>query len=251
MQTNPPKFNLAHTIADDLATREGTGQTMTTSMLEMNSYDTVCHEHLEYYALKQIVWMADRVGFLIKDVCFNSVNGGSFSVTVKKNNADEPHTSVVYDVLESEKALHLDSLSPYVDFAARTEKAKTDLIEFISKAKSDGKSVYALGASTKGNVLLQYCGLKESDVSSIGEVNPEKYGRYAPGSNIPIISEDELLKNKPEVLIVLPWHFKEFFVSSNKFEGLELVFPLPSLVSVKMERSGAAETDIGISDFVA
>ncbi len=92
------------------------------TMLEMNSYDTVCHEHLEYYALRQIVWMADRVGFSIKDVCFNSINGGSFSVTVKKSHADEAHSSVVYDVLESEKELRLDSLSPYIDLPRGRKK---------------------------------------------------------------------------------------------------------------------------------
>jgi len=201
------------------------------AMLEANSFDTVCHEHLEYYALKQIVWMADRVGFSIKDVDFNSINGGSFSVTVQKSWAGESHSSVVYEILESEK--RLDALAPYIDFARRTEKIKSDLLKFISDAKADGKSVCALGASTKGNVLLQYCNLNDADVSFIGEVNPDKFGRYAPGSNIPIISEDELLMKKPAYLIILPWHFKEYFVSSSKFAGLELVFPLPDVVSIK------------------
>ena len=204
------------------------------SMLETNSYDTVCHEHLEYYSLSQIVWMADRVGFTIKDVQFNSVNGGSFSVTVEKAKGNESHSSTVNDILETEKRLGLDSLSPYLEFSKKVEKTKSDLIEFISKTKHDGKNIYALGGSTKGNVLLQYCGLTADDVPYIGEINEDKFGRYAPGSYIPIISEDVLLDKNPDLLIVLPWHFKDFFVSSNKFSGIELVFPLPSVTSVKI-----------------
>jgi len=202
------------------------------TMLEMNSFDTVCHEHLEYYALKQIVWMADRVGFAIKDVEFNSVNGGSFSVTVTKNGSRNAHAPEVYEILEAEK--RLDSLIPYANFARRSEQTKSDLIKFISNAKSLGKSVCALGASTKGNVLLQYCGLDDTDVSFIGEVNPDKFGRYAPGTNIPIIAEDEVLMKKPEYLLILPWHFKEYFLSSEKFRGFDLVFPLPDVVSVRV-----------------
>lgn len=200
------------------------------SMLDATSYDTVCHEHLEYYSLSQIVWMADRVGFVIRDVQFNSVNGGSFSVIAEKNTGEKTHSATVFDILESEKKRSLDTLVPYLEFAKRVEISKSDLIEFISDAKSEGKSICALGASTKGNVLLQYCGLSESSVSFIGEVNPDKFGRYAPGTNIPIIPEDDLLRMNPDYLIVLPWHFKSFFVASEKFKNRNLVFPLPKLV---------------------
>lgn len=205
-------------------------QSYSPTMMEMNSFDTVCHEHLEYYALKQIVWMANQVGFVIKDVDFNSVNGGSFSVTVKKNTVNDAHAPAVFEILESEE--RFESLTPYIDFARSAEKAKSNLIEFISNAKSAGKSVCALGASTKGNVLLQYCGLNDEDISFIGEVNPDKFGRYAPGSNIPIISEDELLAKKPDYLLILPWHFKDYFLAAGKFKGFELVFPLPDVTSI-------------------
>ena len=76
---------------------------------------------------------------------------------------------------------------------------------------------------------MQYCDFADSDIPFVGEVNPEKYGRYTPGSNIPIISEDELIAKSPDYLLVLPWHFKEFFLASGKFGKSKLVFPLPEL----------------------
>jgi len=199
------------------------------TMLEMNSYDTVCHEHLEYYALSQIKWMSDRVGFSIVDVEFNQINGGSFSVTVKKAGPTTNHSSIVKEILNNEEDLKLASLEPYLEFAKRVKKTKIDLLSFIEKAKLDGKTIGALGASTKGNVLLQYCGMKETDISFVGEVNPEKYECFTPGTLIPIIPEDELLTKAPDFLLVLPWHFKDFFMNSPKFDNSKLLFPLPEV----------------------
>jgi len=199
------------------------------TMLETNSYDTVCHEHLEFYALRQIKWMADRVGFRIIDVEFNDVNGGSFSVIVKKSLGDITVTSDVQQILEDEAAKGLETLKPYHEFAQRIERTREDLLEFIKKAQADGNNVSVLGASTKGNVLLQYCGLDTKKVDFVGEVNPEKFGCYTPGTWIPIISEQELLARNPDYMIVLPWHFRKFFTTNKKFSGMNLVFPLPKL----------------------
>ena len=201
------------------------------TMLEMNSYDTVCHEHLEYYSLNQIKWMADHVGFSIVDVEFNDVNGGSFSVTVKKviKGQNGSHSKIVGEILKKESELKLDTLQPYIEFSQRVEKLKDDLIGFVSKINKDNKTISVLGASTKGNVLLQYCEFTDNDIPFVGEVNPEKYGRYTPGTKIPIISEDELIAKKPDYLLVLPWHFKGFFLASDKFGKSKLVFPLPEI----------------------
>jgi NDP-4-keto-2,6-dideoxyhexose 3-C-methyltransferase len=199
------------------------------TMLEVNAYDTVCHEHLEFYALHQIKWMADRVGFEILDVELNPVNGGSFSVTVAKSKSHLAPSASVQIILEDELKKGLHTLAPYEAFAKCAEKSKRDLKEFIALANAQGKSVAALGASTKGNVLLQYCGLTEKDICCIGEVNEDKYGCYTPGTWIPIIPEKELLAKKPDYLIVLPWHFKEFFESLDQLRDIALVYPLPEL----------------------
>lgn len=199
------------------------------AMLKTNSYDTVCHEHLEFYALRQIKWMADRVGFRILDVEFNDVNGGSFSITASKAEANSGVSPLVQKTLDGEHNMGLHTLAPYLAFAERAAKSKRDLIEFIETVRSKGKTVAALGASTKGNVLLQYCGLTEKDIPYIGEVNSDKFGCYTPGTWIPIIPETELLAMKPDYLIVLPWHFRKFFEGNPKYSNCRLIFPLPEL----------------------
>ncbi len=197
------------------------------SMLATNSFDTVCHEHLEFYALKQIQWMADRVGFKIEDVEFNDVNGGSFSVTVRKTLEREPPNSRVMQILDDEAKAGLNNLEPFRAFEERVQRARETIREFVEKARSDGKVVAGLGASTKGNVLLQYCGFSADDICAIGEVNDDKFGSFTPGSLIPIVAESSLMEQNPDYLLVLPWHFRGFFEESPAFANRTLVFPLP------------------------
>jgi hypothetical protein len=204
------------------------------TMLDTNSYDTVCHEHLEFYALRQIKWMADKVGFKILDVEFNDINGGSFSVTVAKANGDFSVTPPVQKILDDEVAKGLDTLVPFKAFAERVVATKAALLNFIKTAHASNKTVSVLGASTKGNVLLQYCNLTTKEVEYVGEVNAEKFGCYTPGTWLPIIPESDLLSKKPDYLIVLPWHFRQFFMSNKKLSGTKLVFPLPNLEIVEV-----------------
>jgi hypothetical protein len=204
------------------------------TMLEKNSYDTVCHEHLEYYGLKQIHWMAQRVGLTIVDVEFNDVNGGSFSVVAARTGSEQAkNAKAIEGLLNAEMRLGLDTLQPYIEFQARTQASRETLVGFIDSAIQSGKTVSALGASTKGNVVLQYCGLDEKRIHRVGEVNETKFGCFTPGSLIPIVPEDELLKTDPDYLLVLPWHFRSFFERSARLKGRNLLFPLPTLESVR------------------
>ena len=198
-------------------------------MLESNSYDTVCHEHKEYYSLHQIKWMIDYVGLKIIDVEFNNINGGSFSVTVSHLDSSYNVNPIIDKILDDEKKKSLHTLDPYLEFAGRVRKLKLHFINFIKKAKMNNKSIGALGASTKGNVILQYCGITNDDIDFVGEVNSDKFNHFTPGTFLPIISEDKALKKKPDYLIVLPWHFKEFFLQQKKFKNSKLIFPLPSM----------------------
>lgn len=199
------------------------------TMLDTNSYDTVCHEHLEFYALRQIKWMADRVGFKIVDVEFNDVNGGSFSITVSKAHGDQSVLPAVQAILDDERARGLDTLQPFREFSDRVEASRRELLAFLAEAKAKGKRVAVLGASTKGNVLLQYCKLTTSDVECVGEVNAEKFGCFTPGTWLPIVNENDLLASEPDYLLVLPWHFRKFFLANRKWKTAKLVFPLPRL----------------------
>lgn len=226
---NPIDFmkNIHQSLADDgIWVFE---QSYLPTMIETNSFDTVCHEHLEFYCLKQIQFMAEKVGFQIIDVEFNDTNGGSFSITVCKSINSHKTPRLIQDILKREDQLGYNSLEPFIAFEQRTKNAKNELRDFLLHAKKQGKTVAAIGASTKGNVLLQYCNITSDQITFVGEVNTEKFGSYTPGTWIPIISEDELLKQSPDYLLVLPWHFKSFFMESPKFSNLKLIFPLPKL----------------------
>jgi plasmid maintenance system antidote protein VapI len=199
------------------------------TMLARDSYDTVCHEHLEYYDLKQIQWMADKVGMKIVDVELNEVNGGSFSVVAAKQGSKRSQSDSVGRILAQEKLLNLDTLEPFRAFERRVKQCRQDLRDFLEKARRERKVVVGVGASTKGNVILQYCGVTEADLSTIAEVNTDKYGSFTPGSLIPIAPQDEVLASRPDYLLVLPWHFRSFFEKDARFKGRNLVFPLPTV----------------------
>ncbi|RYF60642.1 MAG: methyltransferase domain-containing protein [Comamonadaceae bacterium] len=204
------------------------------AMLDAVSYDTVCHEHLEYYALKQVKWMADRVGFTIVDIEFNDINGGSFSVTAAKSVSGMSESPDVARILVEEAARGLDTLAPFEDFARRTTQSRDELRAFLAQAKAEGKTVAALGASTKGNVLLQYCGITTDDIAEVGEVNPEKFGALTPGVFLPIHDEVDVLAHGYDYHFVLPWHFRRNFLANPAYTGRTLVFPLPTLQAVRV-----------------
>lgn len=202
-------------------------------MIDANAYDTICHEHLEYYSLKQIKWMTDRIGFKIIDVEVSNINGGSFSVTVSKECSPyRPKNLVVEKILSDEESKGLNNFKPYEEFTRRVFRHRDQLLEFIQKLKSDRKKLLGYGASTKGNVILQFCKLTEKDIPFIAEVNENKFGCYTPGTLIPIISEAEAKAMKPDYFMVLPWHFRENIINREKEylnSGGKLFFPLPEL----------------------
>jgi len=205
------------------------------TMLEVNAYDTVCHEHVEYYGLKQIKYMTDRTGFKIIDIELNNINGGSFSVTVAKQTSTvhTENTQLVQSFLAREMTeLQLNSLKPYDEFRARVEKHRDELSALVKKIKAQGELLFGAGASTKGNVVLQYCDIKPDVMPAISEVNPDKYGAFTPGTLIPIISEQDAHARKPHYMMVLPWHFRETLIEREADylkSGGKLVFPLPNI----------------------
>lgn len=199
-------------------------------MLERLAYDTICHEHLEFYGLKQIVWLAKKAGLKIIDVELNDINGGSFSVVAAHQGSKHRDVSGgVARLLADEESAGLSSLEPYKAFSQRLEESRLALQNFVATAKREGKRVCGLGASTKGNVILQHCGFTANDIEVIADVNADKFGALTPGSWIPIEEEANVLATNPDYLLVLPWHFREFFLRSPAFKGRTLVFPLPSL----------------------
>jgi len=207
------------------------------SMLRLNSYDTVCHEHLEYYSLGVVKRILERAGLRLIDVVMNAVNGGSFAVTVAKATnksikALKANQPVIDWLLEQEDRMGLTTPRPYRDFEERVFRHRDDLTRLIRTLTADGKTILGYGASTKGNVLLQFCGLTAEDVPAIAEVNSEKFGCVTPGSHIPIISEAESKLMNPDYYLVLPWHFKDGIVRREKeylSRGGRMIFPFPEI----------------------
>ena len=204
------------------------------SMLRLNSYDTICHEHLEYYSLGAVKLILAAAGLRVVDVVMNAINGGSFAVTAAKidNKNVRANQTVVEWLLEQEMRMGLDTPAPFRQFEERVFRHRDDLARLIRDLNAAGKKVYGYGASTKGNVVLQFCGFTPDDIPAIAEVNPEKFGRVTPGTHIPILSEAECKANEPDYFLVLPWHFKDGIVRREKeylASGGRFIFPFPEI----------------------
>jgi hypothetical protein len=203
------------------------------AMLRTVSYDTICHEHLEYYSLAVVEKILDAAGLRLIDVQMNSVNGGSFAVTAGHKASQRGANDAVIDwLLGQEDRMGLNTVRPFREFEDRVFRHKADLVRLLQALAADGKKVLGYGASTKGNVTLQFCGITEKEVPAIAEVNPEKFGRVTPGTRIPIVSEAEARAMNPDYYLVLPWHFKEGILQREQdyiARGGKFIFPFPEI----------------------
>jgi hypothetical protein len=203
------------------------------SMIRQNSYDTICHEHVEYYSLSPIAKMLNDADLRIIDVKMNAINGGSFAVSACHKDA---HLNIECDILnwilKREEQSGYSTPTPYREFENKIFEHRQSLRTLIFDLNQRNKTIHAYGASTKGNVLMQFCGLTSEHIPFAAEINPYKFGRITPGSNIPIISAEESLKMKPDYYLVLPWHFREGIIKNEKnylSSGGKLIFPLPEI----------------------
>jgi NDP-4-keto-2,6-dideoxyhexose 3-C-methyltransferase len=201
-------------------------------MLKYNSYDTICHEHLEYYALRQIDWLAEHNGLRVFDAELNDTNGGSSRLYICHENASHRATRRLVDLRAAEQSHGLNIQATYDAFRQRCAKLREELRTLIKTEIARKKRIHIYGASTKGNTILQYCGLDHSLIEAAADRNPEKSGARTPGTNIPIVSEEESRGMRPDYFLVLPWHFrKEFIQREREFlaRGGKFIFPLPQL----------------------
>lgn len=209
-------------------------------MIKQMAFDNICHEHIYYYSLFNLKALLEKNGFKIMDCQLNDVNGGSFRVYAMKDSANhktfssQPHRDVcnmrIDSLLAYEKTLRLDEVETWNDFFWKIEELKEKTVSFIKDVKAQGKTVWGYGASTKGNTLLQYFGLDHTLIDGIAERSPYKFGLNTVGTNIPICSEDEMRRVKPDYLLVLPWHFINEFVSREQdylLAGGRFIVPCP------------------------
>ncbi len=211
-------------------------QSYVATMLERNSIDTICHEHLEYYGVRQIKEIMDRTGFKIIKLGCNDCNGGSFRVYVAKRGCEKYAEDVagVESFLEQEELQGIHNVETYEAFNIRCRTQANKLKQFLQQCVDENKKVYIYGASTKGNCLLQYAGVGPDLVPYAVERNPLKYGKMT-STEIPIIDEETMRRDNPDYLLVLPWHFREGIVAREEVYlrgGGTLIFPFPQFTLV-------------------
>jgi NDP-4-keto-2,6-dideoxyhexose 3-C-methyltransferase len=206
-------------------------------MLKNLTYDQICHEHVTYLGLKQMEWLTNRTGLKIIDVSFNFMNGGSFYLYVSRDDSDyEPNRSKLEETLKSEDCLH--ELEYYERFNNRILTHRDELLAMLNILSQTGKKIYGYGASTKGNVILNFCGTDKTLLPKICDANPEKNGLVTPGTKIDIISKDQMRLDRPDYLIVFIWHFRKEVLKSELdyiMNGGTMIFVLPRLHIVNRE----------------
>ena len=202
-------------------------------MIKNTSYDTICHEHLEYYSLKSLKYLLDKANLKIINLSFNQINGGSIALDVAKKQSKYKECSHLINwVLESEHLNKYNEVKKQKAFFEQCKNHKYLLKKLLLTLKKQNKKIIGYGASTKGNVILQYCNIDSKILDNIAEVNKFKFNKYTPGTKIKIISEKMAKQKKPDYLLVLPWHFKDHIIKrEQKFlkEGGKLIFPLPDI----------------------
>jgi hypothetical protein len=217
-------------------------------MIEQLAFDNICHEHIYYYSLFNLKKLMEKNGFKIVDCQLNDTNGGSFRVYVMKENADvkkfatQPHRDVcnfrIQSLLTLEEKLKLDSVDTWMDFYNRILDLKEQTVSFIKSEKEKGKKIWGYGASTKGNTLLQYFGLDNTLIDGIAERSVYKWGLKTVGTNIPMYSEEQMRNEKPDYLLVLPWHFISEFVERERdflLCGGKFIVPCPKFQIIGLD----------------
>ncbi len=203
------------------------------SILKFKMFDTICHEHLEYYSSKVIIELAKKNGLRVFDIKQNDINGGSKQYFMCLNSSIiKTKSKVIKKTLNKERRSKLSNPKTFFAFYREIQSIKKNILKKIDNIKSEGKRIHCYGASTKGNVLLQYFGLNHKKIDFVAERNKNKYGLFTPGTKIKIISEKKSRSLKPEYYLVLPWHFKkEILLREKKIikRGTNFIFPLPKL----------------------
>jgi SAM-dependent methyltransferase len=210
-------------------------------MIKQLAFDNICHEHVYYWGLASIEKLLKKAGLKIVDCQLNDVNGGSFRIYIKKKKSDvstfatAPYRDVcnvrVESLIKWEKGLKLDKEEIWLDFYNRIEALKKETVDFIKAEKAKGKVICGYGASTKGNTLLQYFGLDNTLIDAIAERSHYKFGLKTIGTNIPILSEEDVRAMNPDYMLVLPWHFiSEFIKREDEFlsKGGKFIVPCPN-----------------------
>ncbi len=203
------------------------------SLIKLNMFDTICHEHAEYYSTKVLLDMFNKNNLKLIKINKNDINGASKQYLLsKKDSKFKSNIKNINKILAQESKLKLDNLNTYSKFFKKIKNIGIKLNFFLNKQIKNKKIIHAYGASTKGNTLLQFFKIGKKQISFISDRNPDKFGLKTPGTNITIISEKESRAKNPDFYLVLPWHFKNEILKRElkiRKKGTKFIFPLPYL----------------------
>jgi C-methyltransferase-like protein/putative zinc binding protein/methyltransferase family protein len=207
------------------------------TLIEQNQYDTIYHEHFQYYTVESARRALATGGLTVVDVELVPTHGGSIRLWARPDEVAGEPSERMTDVLEREKAAGLHELSGYTEFAERVTRVRLDLLKFLIEARGDGKTVVGYGAPGKGNTLLNHCGIRTDLLQYTVDRNPYKHGRFTPGTRIPVLPPERIEADRPDYVLVLPWNLREELTEQLSFVGAwggKLVFPIPRLEIVEV-----------------
>lgn len=207
------------------------------TLIEKNQYDTIYHEHFQYYTVESARRALATGGLTVVDVELVPTHGGSIRLWARPDEVAGEPSERMTDVLEQEKAAGLHELSGYTEFAERVTRVRLDLLKFLIEARNDGKTVVGYGAPGKGNTLLNHCGIRTDLLQYTVDRNPYKHGRFTPGTRIPVLPPERIEADRPDYVLVLPWNLREELTEQLSFVGAwggKLVFPIPRLEIVEV-----------------
>jgi len=234
--------DIAHSLSDDGVWASEFSYMPT--MLEKASFDTICHEHLEYYSLAVIERMLAGAELEVIHAELNEVNGGSVRFYAAHTGAHErrpEQVAALQGLREREAEMKLTTTEPYDEFAKRALKVRDDLSSLLRELRADGKRIHVYGASTKGNAILQFAGIDGSLIECAADRNSDKWGSETIGTHIPIVSEEESRAQQPDYYLALPWHFLDEFIEREAeflARGGRFIVPLPDVRMIDQHSSG-------------
>jgi hypothetical protein len=207
------------------------------TLIERNQYDTIYHEHFQYYTVASAQRALASGGLALVDVELIDTHGGSIRLWARPVEVAGEPSGRVADVLAAEKAAGLHELSGYAGFGAAVAKVRRDLTAFLIEAAGNGKRVVGYGAPGKANTLLNHCGIRTDLLAYTVDRNPYKHGRFTPGTRIPILPPERIAHDRPDYVLVLPWNLREELTEQLAYVGAwggRLVFAIPQLEVVEV-----------------
>jgi hypothetical protein len=207
------------------------------TLIEKNQYDTIYHEHFQYYTVESARRALATGGLTVVDVELLPTHGGSIRLWARPDAVAGEPSARMADVLAQEKAAGLHELSGYTEFAERVTRVRLDLLKFLVDAANEGKTVVGYGAPGKGNTLLNHCGIRSDLMAYTVDRNPYKHGRFTPGTRVPILPPERIAADRPDYVLVLPWNLRVELSEQLAYVGEwggKLVFPIPHLEIVEV-----------------